>query len=65
MLAALGLMTVYSAHADWRRQMLWLILGALAYAAAASLDYRRLKPIALGLYRSEERRVGKECITPC
>ncbi len=50
MLAALGLMTVYSAHADWRRQMLWLILGALAYAAAASFDYRRLKPIALGLY---------------
>ena len=50
MLAALGLMTVYSAHADWRRQMLWLILGAGAYAAAASFDYRRLKPIALGLY---------------
>jgi rod shape determining protein RodA len=50
MLAALGLMTVFSAHADWGRQVLWVILGAGAYAAAASFDYRRLRPLALGLY---------------
>jgi rod shape determining protein RodA len=50
MLAVLGLMTVYSAHADWGRQVLWLILGAGAYAAASAFDYRRLRPVALGLY---------------
>jgi rod shape determining protein RodA len=50
MLAALGLMTVFSAHADWERQALWVILGAGAYAAAASFDYRRLRSLALGMY---------------
>src|SRR6202162_4930367 len=50
MLAALGLMTVYSAHADWARQLLWVLLGAGAYAAASAFDYRRLRPVALGLY---------------
>ena len=50
MLAALGLMTVYSADADWGRQIIWVVLGACAYAAATSLDYRRLQPLALGLY---------------
>lgn len=50
MLAALGLMTVFSAHADWGRQILWVGLGACAYAAASAFDYRRLKNLALGLY---------------
>jgi rod shape determining protein RodA len=50
MLAALGLMTVYSAHADWGRQVLWVILGAGMYVTASAFDYRRLKPLALGLY---------------
>jgi len=50
MLAVLGLMTVFSAHADWGRQVLWVILGAAAYVAAASFDYRRLRSLALGLY---------------
>jgi rod shape determining protein RodA len=50
MLAALGLMTVYSAHADWSRQLVWVIVGACAYAAAAAFDYRRLRTLALGLY---------------
>ncbi len=50
MLAALGLMTVFSAHADWGRQVLWVVLGACAYAAASAFDYRRLKELALGLY---------------
>src|ERR1700693_1169906 len=50
MLAALGLMTVYSAQADWARQLLWVLLGAGAYAAASAFDYRRLRPVALGLY---------------
>ena len=50
MLAALGLMTVFSAHADWGRQVVWVVLGACAYAAASAFDYRRLRTIALGLY---------------
>jgi len=50
MLAALGLMTVFSADADWGRQIVWVILGAGAYAAATAVDYRRLRSIALGLY---------------
>src|SRR5260370_4923038 len=50
MLALLGLMTVYSAQADWGRQLLWLLLGACAYAAASSFDYRSLRAVAPGLY---------------
>ena len=50
MLAVLGLMTIYSAHADWGRQMLWLALGCLAYIGAAAFDYRRLRVFAPGLY---------------
>lgn len=49
-LAAAGLMTVFSAQADWGRQILWVCLGAAAYAAAAAFDYRRLKPVAIGMY---------------
>ena len=50
MLVVLGVMTVYSARADWTRQVLWVALGALAYVAAASLDYRRLRALAPALY---------------
>ena len=50
MLAALGLITVYSAQADWARQVVWVVLGAAAYTAASAIDYRRLRPLALGLY---------------
>jgi rod shape determining protein RodA len=50
MLAVLGLMTIYSAHADWGRQILWVALGVAAYCAAAAFDYRRLRAIAPGLY---------------
>ena len=50
MLVALGMMTVYSAHAEWGRQMVWVVLGGGAYAAASAFDYRRLRPVALGLY---------------
>jgi rod shape determining protein RodA len=50
MLAVLGLMTIYSAGADWGRQMLWLTLGVGAYAAAAALDYRRLPAFMPGIY---------------
>ena len=50
MLAVLGLMTIYSAHADWGRQMLWLALGCVAYICAAAIDYRRLRVLAPGLY---------------
>lgn len=50
MLALLGLMTIYSAHADWGRQVLWLCLGCLAYIAMAAIDYRRLRLLAPGLY---------------
>ncbi len=50
MLVALGLMTVYSAHADWVRQLVWVGLGGAAYAAATLFDYRRLRPLAPWLY---------------
>jgi rod shape determining protein RodA len=50
MLAALGLMTVFSADADWGRQAVWVTLGGGAYVAATVFDYRRLRPLALGLY---------------
>jgi len=50
MLAALGLMTVFSARADWGRQVLWVILGVGAYAAVSSFDYRRWRSLAVGLY---------------
>ena len=52
MLLALGLMTVYSAHADWARQAAWIVVGAGAYVAAAAFDYRRLGPLAPWLYAS-------------
>ncbi|MEO8745775.1 MAG: rod shape-determining protein RodA [Candidatus Dormiibacterota bacterium] len=50
LLAVTGMMTVYSARADWARQVVWVILGACAYAVASAFDYRRLQRIALGLY---------------
>lgn len=50
MLAVLGLMTVYSAHADWARQVAWVALGVAAYCAASAFDYRRLRALAPGLY---------------
>jgi rod shape determining protein RodA len=50
MLAALGVMTVFSAHADWVRQIVWVLLGGILYAAAALYDYRRLRSIASALY---------------
>jgi rod shape determining protein RodA len=50
MLSLLGLMTIYSAHADWVRQVLWVVLGVAAYSAASALDYRRLLTLAPALY---------------
>jgi rod shape determining protein RodA len=50
MLSLLGLMTIYSAHADWARQVLWVALGVAAYIAASGFDYRRLRGLAPGLY---------------
>jgi rod shape determining protein RodA len=50
MLAALGVMTVFSARADWVRQIAWVVLGAGLYALAAFYDYRRLRAIAPALY---------------
>jgi len=50
MLVVLGLMTVYSAHADWVRQLVWVVLGAAAYAAATVFDYRRLSALAPWFY---------------
>jgi rod shape determining protein RodA len=50
MLSLLGLMTIYSAHADWVRQVLWVVLGVAAYSAASALDYRRLHTLAPALY---------------
>jgi rod shape determining protein RodA len=49
-LGVLGVMTIFSANADWTRQVAWIVLGAAAYVAAASLDYRRLLPFAPLMY---------------
>jgi rod shape determining protein RodA len=50
MLCVLGAMTVFSAGADWTRQMVWVALGAAAYIAATLYDYRRLRALAPALY---------------
>jgi len=50
MLASLGVMTVFSAHADWMRQIVWVLLGGALYVAATFYDYRRLRSIAPALY---------------
>jgi rod shape determining protein RodA len=50
MLIALGLMTIFSARADWVRQILWVGLGIAAYSVAAAFDYRRLRRWAPALY---------------
>ena len=50
MLAALGVMTVFSARADWPRQLAWVIAGGVVYAAATVLDYRRCRAMAPALY---------------
>lgn len=50
MLCGLGVMTVYSAGADWPRQLAWIGIGGALYAAAALTDYRRLRPVAPALY---------------
>lgn len=52
MLCVLGIMTVFSAHADWLRQLVWVAFGIAAYIAMAALDYRRLRNIAWVLYAS-------------
>jgi rod shape determining protein RodA len=51
MLVVLGLMTVYSAStADFRKQLLSLLLGIAAYLLAAWVDYRRLERFVLPAY---------------
>jgi rod shape determining protein RodA len=50
MLIVLGLLTIFSARADWLRQVLWVALGVTAYAVAATFDYRRLRSLAPALY---------------
>ncbi|HVD01286.1 MAG TPA: rod shape-determining protein RodA [Candidatus Dormibacteraeota bacterium] len=51
MLLVLGLMTVFSAStADFRRQLLSLVLAVGAYALAAAVDYRRLERLILPAY---------------
>ena len=51
MLLVLGLMTVYSAStADFRKQLLSLLLGVVAYLGAARVDYRRLERFVLPAY---------------
>jgi rod shape determining protein RodA len=51
MLVTLGLMTVYSAStADFRKQLLSLLVAVAAYLLAAFTDYRRLARLALPAY---------------
>src|SRR3546814_5557843 len=45
------------------RLMLLQSLDDLLFVEPASLHYVRL--FRVGLYRSEERRVGKECVSTC
>src|SRR2546428_7896697 len=53
MLASLGVMTVFSARADWQRQVVWVIAGAAIYFPAPIFDYRRLRTVAPALYVGE------------
>ena len=50
LLAAAGVLTIYSAGADWERQLVWLALGAVAFAVAAWFDYRRLASLGPAIY---------------
>src|SRR5689334_16515432 len=50
LLCVLGVMTVFSAGADWARQVIWVAAGAAAYVAATIYDYRRLRGLAPSLY---------------
>jgi rod shape determining protein RodA len=50
LLCLLSIMTVFSAGADWVRQIIWVALGAAAYVAATLYDYRRLRGLAPSLY---------------
>src|SRR5712691_10645701 len=50
MLVVLGMMTVFSAHADWVRQLVWVILGGAPYIDETAFDYRRLSAMAPWLY---------------
>ena len=51
MLVVLGLMTVYSAStADFRKQLLSLLLGIAAYLVFATVDYRRVERLVLPAY---------------
>jgi rod shape determining protein RodA len=50
MLVSLGVMTVFSARADWQRQVVWVIAGGAIYVAATMFDYRRLRTVAPALY---------------
>jgi rod shape determining protein RodA len=51
MLVVLGLMTVYSAStADFRKQLLSLLLGIVVYLVLATLDYRRVERFVLPAY---------------
>jgi rod shape determining protein RodA len=50
-LSGLGLMTLFSASGvAFHRQLVFLVLGLGAYAAAASFDYRKLQKAAPALY---------------
>jgi rod shape determining protein RodA len=50
LLCVLGVMTVFSAGADWVRQVIWVAAGAAAYIGATLYDYRRLRGLAPSLY---------------
>ena len=50
MLVSLGVMAVFSAHADWVRQVAWVLLGCAIYVTATFFEYRRLRSVAPALY---------------
>jgi rod shape determining protein RodA len=50
LLATIGVLTIYSAGSDWQRQLVWVALGAVAFAFATWFDYRRLAPLGFAVY---------------
>ncbi|HKW73028.1 MAG TPA: rod shape-determining protein RodA [Candidatus Dormibacteraeota bacterium] len=50
MVAVLGVLTVFTAGADWPRQIAWVLAGGCLYIAATFFDYRRLRAAAPALY---------------
>src|SRR3546814_20571556 len=54
---------ISAAKADFKRMILWIALAGIVVTAAALWYLSLFGP--LRTHRSEERRVGKECVRTC